>query len=246
MLTIKWGKEEKKDGMLEKYEKYIKFLPLFLWVWVVWQILVLIQYDALPIFSWTQVVNDTVILLVPFSMIFLGFYAAKNDKHMGNYWLFLTIIRLIATCVIWVIGFSLFWWLMKFVTMSSWRDINYKIYALLIVFYCVGLFVWYILEPGGKNSWPIKNHAIRNFFRPSAFLVCILITILASALWSLFSYTICYDWVKVSLHWEKETQVIQYMNDKYIIYWSGQFVPNDPEYAILVKSQNAWTWVNIK
>lgn len=233
MFAIIWkGKNE--DGMTEKYSNYIRFLPILLGIWILWQVLALLQYNALSLFSWTQVINDTTMLLVPFSMGVLWFFLGKNDKHV-NFWFFISLTRALITLLVWWMGFAILVIIIGLIGFPI-QSINYKIYAILLIFYCIGLIVSFFVDLVDKNKKePIKNHFIRNFFRPIVPFPLILILLVTLIFWWLGVYAYIYEWVNIRLHGETKNQQILYMNDKYILYGTGQFVINNPEYVTLIK-----------
>lgn len=213
-----------------KIKFWISLLPITLLIWIISQLLIITQYNAIMFFSWWQVLNDTII----FSLLVLALilWYLSHDlflKFKPNIWekwrwgLFIFYILFLSFFILWFIAYF---------TNSFYYYITW-----IILFY----FVWYILYLSfqfWKSKWDKKlDEKYWIFLLPSLYLIMYLLV-----------FTILFSWVKmlnnfiyqnIEIKINDQNHKINYMNDKYIFYssWSEiKIIPYDGKYEFIIKN----------
>jgi len=202
---------------LKKIHKYVKeklkldywmlfLIPITAFIWIVAQIWILSQYNAVALFSWEQVFSDSAVIL-PLLLslitwyvshqIFLKLKPSKFDNALAIFYLF-------------TFGFVS-------IIILSLVSIN-NIYLLgLFIFY----FFWYIssiinnINIGWKSNKEMWKYIIPGWI----YIFYFSLFVVVFGLWWIMLWFINQG-LKININWTEYD--IQYMNDKYIIYWERE------------------------
>lgn len=195
-----------------KLEFLLSLLPISVLVWIIWQVTILSKYNAVVFFSWSQVFSDTAILLMlvlAFGIWYFVkelFYELSPSRTEKLRW-FMFIIYSIFLIVI---------------LMSIFKFTNIYFMALSLFF----LF-WYSISSLYK-LW-IQDKKINEkywiFIFPSLPLVIFLLSF--TLLYSFFALWYSYLYKNIEVKVNTGYAQVNYMNDKFIIYWEGKILPNN-------------------
>lgn len=220
MKQIKFNKLLKTLKTDFKLEFWIALFPISAIVWIIWQIIILSKYNAVALFSWSQVFSDSAIL-----------------------------IMLVLSFAIWYISKDLFYKLSPTKT-EKFRGFMFIIYTIFLILFIIPLFkfvnlyfatlsffflIWYITSIT-SNIWKSKKKFDEKywiFVVPTIPLIIILAMFIV-AYWFLgMWYSYLYKNIEVKVNWEYIP--VNYMNDKFIIYWEWKVLPNNWDKEFLIK-----------
>lgn len=208
---------EKKDSFLDRIIKFLQFAPLLLILWALWQTMMLSNYNALVLFSWTQVFNDTVIIFIPFLMGGIWYYLWLIDcwyypSIKWHVWRLVSIVVSIILCIL----------------VCAYIFPKNNLWLLLLSWFMSLLWSFYsIFIPWNSKINIIKNNAIRNWLRPVILIPIILL--LLPTLHNFFPRIYLFFYNNLEIQTNTGNEKIRYMNDKYIIYGSWKILPVIPE-----------------
>lgn len=222
---------------IKNIKKYIKdeiephywltvLLPLMLIIWILWQVVMLSKYNAIAFFSWSQIFSDTAILFIPLLSFLFGFISIKALKGFDK-----TDWKIILRSVMFIVYITII------IAALSWVLIYFKINVLS--YYIVSLFSSFLLW---AMTWAVesKNKAKEFddkwlFLLPSASLGLVVLPFIL--IYSLFTLLYSYIYMNVDVKIKDKQYKVEYMNDKYIIYWSWNVISNDWKYEFKVYTE---------
>jgi hypothetical protein len=202
---------------LKKIHKFIKqklkldywmlfLIPITAFIWIVAQIWILSQYNAVALFSWWQVFSDSAIILPLILslitwyisyLIFLKLKPNKLDNTLAIFYLF--VFGLVSIIILSLISVK-----------------NIYLLGLFIFF-----FFWYIssiinsIDVGQKSNKEIWKYIIPWWIYIFFFMLFVVIF----WMWWVMLWFINQG-LEIQIDWTEYD--IQYMNDKYIIYWEWE------------------------
>lgn len=228
---------------LEKYSKKLTYLILVFQLsiifWIIYQFFVLINDYNLAFFSWTQVVNDTAVLLIPISIILIIFLLwIKISKEIEFFILQKKIkYNFINNQINFILNLSLFWiiyWIekilpfvFKYLQIKSLS--NYLSIYWLILYPIFLWLIWYNLWIYFLKKWYWFGKFLSLFFVWSSLFIwyqeIIRINMFITETRFNRLYVIKKDienwqklknnnifWQSINLSWNK----VIYLNDKYV------------------------------
>ncbi|EKD65814.1 MAG: hypothetical protein ACD_49C00083G0001 [uncultured bacterium (gcode 4)] len=193
-------------------------LPITLLIWILWQIVILSKYNAIALFSWSQIFSDTVILFLPLLSGFAWYFSLKildmidwvNNKIKIYSLLFILFIIIIYSFIMGILSYY------------NYIPFNFYLNSLNILFVSWAIFSFNSTLKIDKDN---KTSDKFLFIFPS--LILILITLSFTIILWLFGILYSYVYRNIKIEISNKQYEIQYMNDKYIIYWSWKITPND-------------------
>ncbi len=198
---------------IETVKKIVSLAPIILFIWVIYQFTLLLRIGELWIFSWGQVINDTLKIIIP---IFLGqiiyFCSAKiwtTLREDSRIWGILSMILLWSGIMI---PISIWIWIL-WVTVFNW-NVEYMRNSTIFIFW--NYTIWYLVGYYDKT----KKHIITILFGGIILLSsCIYI-------WTQeFNNLFLQHCEQEKCEWKK----VLYANDKYIITEDGIKYGNNNE-----------------
>lgn len=221
----KESEETIEEDFFEKFRKILPFLPITLLAGISTQLILLTKYNALILFSWGQVINDTVLLCIPFSIMAAWAYFWQTDSDYTSTKKKM-VIRFFTTIFIGIVLVSL----TNLILPKAWAVPQY-----LFFMYMAGLGYFHLLK--SSNHKPAELNK-RNFWRPLGMLLCILLIfgLLFFYLDKIYSFFIKDAYIETE-GWSREK--IQYVNDKYIIYGSGSVLTKNDKNVIVFSGGTA-------
>lgn len=210
------------DDFLERFWKLLPLFPITLILGTSTQLIFLAQYNAFALFSWTQVVNDTIMLCVPFSILAVWAYFGKTDSEYVSK-KSVMVGRYFATFFIGIVLVTL---------MQRFFPWFKNIPTGLFLVYMTGLAYYHMLRGLGETAPAALKQ--RNFWRPTAMFFCVLASF--GLAFYLLGNGYSYFTQRTYLHLESwKDEKIRYMNDKYIIYGEGKVAKNNDSINIVIK-----------
>lgn len=201
---------------------FIAIFPIFLVIWILWQITMLSKYNAISFFSWGQILSDTAILLPQVIVLILWFLSAyiyflfetsKKEKSISFILLFLF--------------FSVIWWITSGVLKNSYLTSFICSFFLWYLCYIMSFIVWDKWAQESKND---------NYYMPIILKIWVLVIIIL--FWLILSYFYSFLYKNIDIKIQDKNYEVNYMNDKYIFYsnWSEiKIIPNDGKNEFIIK-----------
>lgn len=210
--------------LLKKKDNWIRIIltiiPITLMVWTIGQVMILSKYNGLILFSWTQVINDTVLLIIPimFGWVGIFFYSLASSKHGFWFNAWKTILALI-------IGFIF----IVLVQLFIWKN---PYLLLLFSTFLLGILSYVAYTSGCDSGTKEVSDGIFDLMIPSVWIIGLILIFMVLFWVSSILYSGLYKDIKIeikdpaSLSGALIHEDVKYMNDKYIIYWSGNVMLN--------------------
>lgn len=195
-----------------KLEFLLALLPISALVWIIGQVTILSKYNAVVFFSWSQVFSDTAILIM-LIVAFAVWYFIKelfdtlSPSKTEKFRWFMFIVYSIFLIILFI---SLFKFTnLYFVALSFFY----------LIWYTTSIFskVW---TPAKKIDWKYWI-----FIFPTLPLTILLAVFIM--LYGFFGMWYSYLYKNIEVKVNEEHIPVNYMNDKFIIYWEGKVLPNN-------------------
>ena len=220
MKQIKFKKLLKTLKTDFKLEFLLSLIPISALIWAVWQIMILSKYNAVALFSWSQVFSDTAILI----MLILAFAVWYFTKE-----LFEELSPTKTEKIRWFmfINYSIF---LLIILISFLKFANLYFVALIFFF-----LIWYTTSIFSKVGTTEKkiNWKYWIFIFPTLPLIILLGFFIM--LYKFFGMWYSYLYKNIQVKVNEEYIPVNYMNDKFIIYWEWKVLPNNWNNEFLIK-----------
>ena len=191
-------------------------VPLAAIIWILGQITMLSKYNAIALFSWSQVFSDTSILLLQIISFFIGLWASLTFKKfkiskLAKFFGFISIL----VC-----------FFLTFIVLEIMKWDNVYLQSILFIY-----IIWYITPFFNiKDNWKQSQKWL--FLLPS--LVLSLIFIGCICLFSILNIFYSYVFNTIDIEIDNKTYPVHYMNDRYIIYWENKVTSNNGTYDFIL------------
>ncbi|EKD44714.1 MAG: hypothetical protein ACD_71C00032G0002 [uncultured bacterium (gcode 4)] len=204
-------------------------LSTTLLIWILWQIIILSKFNAIVFFSWSQIFSDTAILFIPVLALFSGHF---SYKFLNKFKIVLTVK---ARSFLFLIEIIFILWVV-YITLCQYLVTTVNLYFLnLTVFF---LF-WFLLSIFDKKVEEKKVDFDKWIFAFPALVLSLVLLLFLILLW-IFNILYHYIYTNIYVNIDNTQYKVQYMNDKYIIYWSWNVIPNDWKNRFVVKDISKW------
>lgn len=206
---------DKLGNFFLKVKNYTFILPLFLVVWIFYQFIILSQLSRMEFFSWSQVINDTVVLFIPTLFGILGILLWLSIEIDEKKWFTNDIFG------------KLFLWVVIYIFFLATKSIlifNSFWVAFLFVLLWKGFIAFNIFI--GSKKMKSKTH--RKFME---------ITLICLSLIGLFNYFFAtqYKWLEISI--DNQLEKVLYFNDRYVITENSVIKNNENTHFIFHQNQ---------
>lgn len=211
---MKTLKKLKKKYHLDLLLKLV--VPFAAIIWILWQIAMLSKYNAIGLFSWSQVFSDTSILLWQIISFSIGLWASIVFKDFKiSKWAKFSWFLSILIC-----------FFLTFIVLGIMKWDNVYLQSMLFIY-----IVWYITPFFNfKDNWKHSKKWV--FLLPS--LVLFIIFVACVCIFSLLGIFYWYVFNTIDIEIENNTYPVHYMNDRYIIYWENKVTSNNGTYNFIL------------
>lgn len=212
MKQIKFTKLLKTLKTDFKLEFLLSLIPISALIWAVWQIMILSKYNAVALFSWSQVFSDTAILMLLILSFAVWYFTKELFEELSpnkteKFRLFM------------FINYSIFL-LISLISFLKFANLYFVALAFLFL-------IWYTTSIFSRVGTTEKKINWKDwvFIFPTLPLTILLAVFMI--LYFFFGMWYSYLYKNIEVKVNEEYIPVNYMNDKFIIYWEGKVLPNN-------------------